>query len=204
MRTLKRKLKLRPESLLNRCRRPVTTAYKTEIGARGLRAATFGCYAEIARPRSAAISSTLNTGPKGCQPSKRSQFDGRKFERSRKSSIPGIRTIDSNLLSLLCFSFSSILVSLCASFQSPFGFLRHDFQLQFRIDGARFSMLWKLLSFLSLFLSQSAVDFLVHRPNFPGRYGQFNTRVFPPLRHARLAEDHFFSAYRGIRVRTDF
>lgn len=164
-------------------------------------AATFGCYAEIARLRSAPISLTLNIAAKGCQPSKRSQFDGRKFERSRKSSFPGVRSIDFNLLSLLV-SLSLLCSSLCASFESPFGFLRHDFQLQFRIDEARSSMLWKLLC--SLLLSQSAVDFLVHRPNFPGWYGQFNTRVFPPLRHARLAKDYFFSAYRGIRVRTDF
>jgi len=72
--------------------------------------------------------------------------------------------------------------------------LPHDFQLQFRIDRsiARSSMLEAPLFLslslslsvslsiflsisLSFFLSQSAVDFLVHRPNFPGRYGQFNT-----------------------------
>lgn len=164
-------------------------------------AATFGCYAEIARLRSAPISSTLNTAAKGCQPSKRSQFDGRKFERSRKSSIPGVSFDRLQLALASCFSFS-LLVPL-RFLRIPFWLLTPRFPAP--ISHRRSSILDALEApLLSLLLSQSAVDFLVHRPNFPGRYGQFNTRVFPPLRHARLVKDHFFSAYRGIRVRTDF
>lgn len=43
------------------------------------------------------------------------------------------------------------------------------------LDAWKLSLLSLSLSHSHLTLSQSAVDFLVHRPNFPGRYGQFNT-----------------------------
>lgn len=151
-------------------------------------------------PRSAPISSTLNTGRNDRREASHrnavSLMDENSNDRENRRSLASrpFRSTDSRL-SLLSLSYSfSPLVSLSLSPlvppRIPFGFLRHDFQLQFRIDRsvARSTMLETLLflsssSFLSLssslalsfFLSQSAVDFLVHRPNFPGRYGQFNT-----------------------------
>jgi len=110
----------------------------------------------------------------GNEPSKRSQFDGRKFERSAKIADPW----QSALLVRSTFSLSLSLPPLSSVFclpRIPFGFLRHDFQLQFRIEARSILDAWRLPLSLSLSLSLSAVDFLVHRPNFPGRYGQFNT-----------------------------
>lgn len=152
-----------------------------------------GCYAEIARPRSAPISPTLNTGRndrRESQPSKRSQFDGRKFERSRKSSIPGISppfvrsTLDFRYSRSLALSFRS---RLAAPSRIPFGFLRHDFQFQFRIDRsvARSPMLeaprpssslplLPLSISLSFSLNLQSI-FSCIDPIFPDRYGQFNT-----------------------------
>jgi len=105
----------------------------------------------------------------------------------RKSPIPGNSPFSfgrlSSFLSLSLLSPLSSVFCLPVSLPGiPFGFLRHDFQLQFRIDGSALdprcleaaSSPPPRLS-LSLSLSLSAVDFLVHRPNFPGRYGQFNT-----------------------------
>lgn len=143
-----------------------------------------GCYAEIARLRSAPISSTLNTERNDRREASHrnavSLMDENSNDRENRRSLASrlFRSIDSRLSFVLLLFLSARLCLL----ESLSGFLRHDFQFQFHID--RSSILDAGSSSLSLplvplspsfFLSQSAVDFLVHRPNFPNRYGQFNT-----------------------------
>jgi len=153
-----------------------------------------GCYDEIARPRSAPISSTLNTGRNDRREASHrnavSLMDENSNDRENRRSLASrpLPSIDSRpSLFSLSYSFSQ-LVSLCL-LESPSASCATISSFNFAsIEASLDPRCWRLLSFslsvslslflsisLSFFLSQSAVDFLVHRPNFPGRYGQFNT-----------------------------
>lgn len=139
-------------------------------------------------PRSAPISSTLNTGcndhrrgrgggGEGEETSHRnavSLMDENSNDRENRRSLAArpFRSIDSDSL---CPSLAPSLRSPLLAFPNPFRLLAPRFPAPISHRWKRSSILDVGSYSLSLSLSQSAVDFLVHRPNFPGRHGQFNT-----------------------------